>query len=155
MADDNLDHLLPRREEIRQVSPWASVQLRYIRDDLAPLIDKGVPIKHLLTLLKPLGITRRRETLRQFVLDEFPEQYARYYAKRATAARIRDEVAEKPVKPRPNSEKKEADPPTSQAPMPAKESGKSPQTKRLSVDSMLGQIGDFSAGKHFENEKGE
>lgn len=149
MADENLEHLLVRKDEIHRVSPWASVRLRYIRDDLAPLIDKGVPIKHLLALLAPLDITNRRETLRQFVLDEFPEEYARYYAKRATAARIRSQAGE--TTPPPTPPKATHNPPKSEPEPAPSRTG----TKRLTVDSMLGKVGDFSRGKHFETNDGE
>lgn len=152
MADDSLDHLLPRKGEIQRVSPWASVQLRFIRDDLAPLIDKGVPIKHLLRLLAPLEITNRRETLRQFVLDEFPEEYARYYAKRGTAERIRREAAPE----------RRSEAPDTAPDVETKEEEERPdipaasrKTKRLNVGDMLGQVGDFASGKHLETSKGE
>lgn len=150
MNDENLDHLIPRKDEISRVSPWASVQLRLIRDDLEPLIAKGVPLKHLLKLLAPLEITGRRETLRQFVRDEFPEHYARYYAKRVTAEKMQRQPGAR------NSTRAPAPTPAPEpTPEPAPEKTKpTPErkTKRLSVDSMLGQVGDFAAGKHLEKE---
>lgn len=145
MSDDTLQHLLPRKAEINGVSTWASVKLRYIRSDLEPLIERGVPIKHLLKLLAPLGITRRRETLRQFVLSEFPAHYARYYAKRATAQRIQQERKPEPVK----TTQQAAPEIPPEAPHKAPARG---PAKVLNVDKMLTQVGDFAAGKQFDDE---
>lgn len=148
MDDDSLQHLLPRKAEINAVSTWASVKLRYIRDDLAPLIERGVPIKHLLKLLAPLDITRRRETLRQFVLSEFPEHYARYYAKRATAERIRQGRHTESVIT--TQQAAPARPPEAPTKAPKRE-----PAKPLDIDRMLTQVGDFAAGKQFEKTKGK
>lgn len=149
MADDNLDYLLPRKEEIHEVSTWASVKLRFIRDDLAPFIGRGLPIKHLMRMLAPLEITNRRETVRRFVLDEFPEEYARYYAKRATANRIRRQTEKPKAEPTPASQSAPAAPKASESSTEKPTAARG--TKRLEVDSMLGRIGDFTAGKQFEN----
>ena len=149
MEDENLDHLIPRKAELHRVSPWASVQLRLIRDDLAPLVARGVPIKHLLKLLAPLEITHRRETLRQFVRDEFPDDYARYYAKRVTVERMQRQPGKRHHDTRAPAPEPKAEPvPEKTKPTPER------KTKRLSVDSMLGQVGDFAAGKHLEKENG-
>lgn len=147
MEDDSLQHLLPRKAEINGVSTWASVKLRFIRDDLEPLIARGVPIKHLLRLLAPLEITRRRETMRQFVLDEFPQHYARYYAKRATAERIKQQ--ETPVKTTRENTPSKAPDSEAEAEKPKPSRG---SPKRLNVDNMLTQVGDFAAGKQFDKE---
>lgn len=157
MEDENLNHLIPRKDEIKRVSPWSSVKLRLIRDDLAPLIARGVPIKHLLKLLAPLDITGRRETVRQFIRDEFPDDYARYYAKRVTVEKMKRQPGER-------KETRTLAPTKTPAPEPAPNTKPEPvpektkptperKTKRLSVDSMLGQVGDFAAGKHLDTTK--
>lgn len=92
MYEDQIQHLLKRKQEIDEVSPWARVKLRVIKEDLAPLIEKGVPIKHLIRILQPLEITSRKDTLRKFIIQEFPEAYARYYAKMRKASAITKEL---------------------------------------------------------------
>lgn len=92
MEDDNLEHLIKRKDEISRVSTWPNVKLRIIREDIAPLIEHGVPIKHLLKLLEPLEITSRADTLRAFILAEFPEQFARYYTKKGKADEILSKI---------------------------------------------------------------
>lgn len=93
MYEEHLEHLLSRKLEIDEVSPWARVKLRLIKDDLEPLISKGVPIKHLIRLLAPLEITERKDTLRKFILEEFPAAYAKYYAKQKKAKQITEHLA--------------------------------------------------------------
>lgn len=155
MHDENLDHLIPRKEEIHRVSSWASVQLRYIREELSPLVERGMPVKHIMKLLEPLEITQRRETVRQFLLDEFPEHYARYYAKSDTAKRIRQQVSvEKP----PPKTVQQGTPKKDTVPVATKKA--EPQkpaqgTKRLDVEGMLSSASDFTSGKHFEKHQGE
>jgi len=158
MTDENLEHLLPRKAEINGVSSWASVKLRYIREDLAPLIEKGIPIKHLLRLLEPLEITRRRETVRQFLIDEFPEEYARYYAKKVTAERIMsgDDVGGSP--PEAARKKPERVPinPTLETAETVRKDDANRQAKRLNIDDMAKSMSDFSNGKALEtNESGD
>ncbi|MGP9633762.1 hypothetical protein ACT3R7_11915 [Halomonas sp. AOP43-A1-21] len=156
MKDDNLDHLIPRKKEIHQVSGWASVQLRYIREELKPLVESGMPVKHIMRLLEPLEITQRRETVRQFLLDEFPEHYARYYAKGDTAKRIRGQVSEQ--KPIPKTVQREApkkDTPIApvETPAPPKAAAKPAQgTRRLNVEGMLSSASEFTAGKHLDKQ---
>tara|TARA_R110002051_G_scaffold53697_3_gene101019 strand:- start:3474 stop:3953 length:480 start_codon:yes stop_codon:yes gene_type:complete len=158
MNDENLDHLIPRKDELHRISPWAKVQLRLIRDDLAPFFQRGVPLKHLLTLLEPLEITNRRETLRQFVRDEFPDAYVRYYAKRGTADRFKREHRQQEAVLEPSngssaaagneSQKRDNDQQLKKA---TEEKTKlERKTKRLDVDTMLSQVGDFASGKQFD-----
>lgn len=92
MYEEQIEHLLSKKKEIDEVSPWARVKLRVIKDDLEPLINKGVPIKHLIKILAPLEITKRKDTLRKFILEEFPAAYAKYYAKQKKAQLIKDEL---------------------------------------------------------------
>ena len=78
---NELDHLRPHKEAICAVSGQVSGRLRYIRNDLEPLISQGVPIKHLTRLLSELGITNRKNSVRDFIKSEYPDFYTRYYAK--------------------------------------------------------------------------
>ncbi|MDX5979569.1 hypothetical protein [Vreelandella alkaliphila] len=156
MHDENLDHLIPRKKEIHGVSGWASVQLRYIRDELKPFVERGMPVKHIMRLLAPLDITQRRETVRQFLLDEFPEHYARYYAKSETAKRIRGQVSEQ--KPIPKTVQQKT--PTQSTPSALTDKAEPPKsavkpaqgTKRLSVEGMLNSASEFTSGKHFDKQ---
>jgi hypothetical protein len=157
MHDENLKHLIPRKAEIHGVSSWASVQLRYIREELSPLVERGMPVKHIMKLLEPLDITQRRETVRQFLLDEFPEHYARYYAKGDTAKRIRQQVSvektpSKTVQ-REAPKKGTVTAPTAEAKPPAPEPAQG--TKKLDVEGMLNSASEFKSGKHFEKNQGE
>lgn len=156
MHDQDLDHLIPRKKEIHGVSGWASVQLRYIRDELKPFVERGMPVKHIMRLLAPLEITQRRETIRQFLLDEFPEHYARYYAKSETAKRIRGQVSErkeipKTVQPKAiqtDTPPRQVEPPAPPKPAQQKATG----TKQLDVESMLKSASNFTSGKHFDKQ---
>lgn len=143
MEDVSLNYLLPRKEEINGVSPWASVQLRYIRDDLKPLIERGVPINHLVSLIAPLEITSRKNTIRNFIRSEYPEYYARYYAKAGTAEQIRNEQHRRMAVP--ETHKKE------EAPKPTKKE-KSHAGEKSDINRMLGMVSDFAAGAHFKND---
>lgn len=156
MNDENLDHLIPRKAELHEVSPWASVRLRLIREDLAPFLKQGVPIKHLLKLLAPLEITCRRETLRKFIRDEFPDEYARYYAKRVTVERMQRQPdsrnnataassVETEAQPLPGRDKEQQS-----VVAPKEKTAHERKTKQLDVDSMLTQVGDFASGKQFD-----
>ena len=81
---NDLEHLYEKKEAICAVSGKVSGRLRYIRDDLEPLIDKGVPIKHLTRILSELGITNRENSVRRFIRNEYPDTYAKYYANAKT-----------------------------------------------------------------------
>ena len=78
---ENLDHVIPRKKELAAASGKAKPKLRMISDELAPFIEKGYPVKFLLKLIKPLDITHRANTVREFIQEEFPDQYARYYSR--------------------------------------------------------------------------
>lgn len=156
MNPPTLDHLKERVDDIKAVSGKVAGQLRFIRDDLAPMIEKGLPLKYILAQLAALGITQRLDTLRRFVRQEFPDAYVRYYAQKATAEKLqrqrlgRERLPEDTWQPSPpaTASQPPAVTPAEEAPAPRRR-----HAERLDINELTSRLGDVAKGRHFTNEK--
>ena len=140
-------HSINAPPDLCALSPWPSVRLRIIKAELAPLIEAGCSLTFMLGLLAPLGITRRRDTLRAFIREEFPAEYARYYARqgRRTPQRERDA----PVSVTPPRQ------PMPTRPVTERQPDANPLKPKLGVERLLDQLGNFQAGTHLHNHEAE
>lgn len=155
MNPPTLDHLKERVDDIKAVSGKVAGQLRFIRDDLAPMIEKGLPLKYVLAQLAALGITQRLDTLRRFVRQEFPDAYVRYYAQKATAEKLqRQRLGHVPLP----EDTRQSSPPAASEPSAVTPAEETPaprrrHAERLDINDLTSRLGDFAKGRHFTNEK--
>lgn len=172
MAFKTLEHLQESVDEIKSVSGKVRTQLVYIKDDLLPLLEQGVPMQYLLRELDKLGITRRRETVRCFIKEEFPDIYDLHYQQCTRAERLEKiRRAEKQKRHSDNTISGAGAEPETLLSQPSSTSDEGreentittkdeghqppPNKPRLTADALISGLSSFQSGKHLNDDTKE